>query len=1072
MEWLPLPLFPQGALTSSVITTAWIGIFVVAFFNLRLGWVLSGLVVPGYLVPLLLVKPWAAAVVLLEAVVTYLIVWLFSERLSRSGHWGSLFGRDRFFALVLVSIMVRVLFDGWLLPQLGEWLNAQFHLQLDYRNNLHSFGLIIISLIANQFWKSGLRKGMGPLLVTVGTTYLIVRYGLMELTNFNISNLSYIYEDVAASILASPKAYIILLAAAFIASRMNLRYGWDFNGILIPALLALQWYQPMKILTSFVEAFIILLLARALLASPLFRQSSVEGARKLLLFFNIGFAYKLLLGYLLLWLAPDYKITDAYGFGYLLSTLMAIKMHDKDIVARLTRATLQTSLTAVVLASILGFALTLLPDFVTQDSGPQAGGVARITELPDRALIDQLREDKIRLYSSRADDSLAAPLPAELGRFRQAIDDLLAHIAQADPQRLQRSARLLDGLNYELILLQQRYYYLREREPMRGWGIYVLDSQTDKRLLLAIPAPLDERGTVDAGSWLFDILQARALAIAGSQRLARLDASTDVLLNRQTVFHAFHEAMGRRDILQLRGYRQENLPSRGGDKTVLKSHLWVKRSLPPGLSLSRMEGLLDDFDISWDSPGEVNRLRDLSLDQFAELYLTQDDARSMLARRLVSDELVNFQQGTQRIDGYLQEWLLASKARIAERGTEAYVVPKLEELLFFDEEVITPLLDVAQHQFRFGRWTHEGISQLNSLAANAKVLNYNLTHYHHAQSDEHYLLLTEDETGDKRHWGTYVFRLGPSQGYLVQSPRPIYEINSFEYAVALFEQLDARALMIAGAHPDTNLDGSADLVRMDNIRSLFTLISQVVLRESGDEPMMVIHSRAFGQRVDTPLPTEDMLISLNGGTRSKLQASPLVRRLLDTLEGKGIRYRFVDGGLGTSGYEIGSIPQSMYTQIADNKEFGLLWLSPITRSSYRQQTENYLEAAQFKLLGVETLESSLFQELHERDIRDNRHIPDELRDTLAYYLATQDIITLQRLVMGWQFDFRFLRLVDRDSRQSFLLLSDHQDRVLLAVNLSPRQFKKHHHVWVGRLTVAQVDDFIDNRAAWLEVRDL
>ena len=174
-----MPLFPQGGLTSSVITTVWIGVAVVAFFNLRFGWVLSGLVVPGYLVPLLIVKPWAAAVIVVESIITYFLVWLFSEYLARSGAWSSLFGRDRFFALILFSVAVRLTFDAWLLPGLGQWLMDEMHLVFDYRNNLHSFGLVIIALTANQFWKTGFVRGVVPLVVTVGTTYVIVRFGLM-----------------------------------------------------------------------------------------------------------------------------------------------------------------------------------------------------------------------------------------------------------------------------------------------------------------------------------------------------------------------------------------------------------------------------------------------------------------------------------------------------------------------------------------------------------------------------------------------------------------------------------------------------------------------------------------------------------------------------------------------------------------------------------------------------------------------------------------------------------------------------------------------------------------------------
>ncbi|HWR89432.1 MAG TPA: poly-gamma-glutamate biosynthesis protein PgsC/CapC, partial [Dissulfurispiraceae bacterium] len=354
------PLFPSG-LDSSVITTVWIGVIVVSFFTLRFGWVGSGLVVPGYVVPLLIVKPWVAAVILIESCITYFIVWTLSEYLSRWGKWSSLFGRDRFFALLLFSIIVKVLFDGWILPAAGEFLNETFHLTFDYRNNLHSFGLIIVALIANQFWKPGFFRGVIPLAVTVGISYAIVRFVLMEFTNFTISNLGYLYEDIAASILASPKAYIILLTTAFIASRMNLRYGWEFNGILVPSLVTLLWYNPQKVLVTFIESFIVLQLAVLVLRTPLFRTATIEGIRKILLFFHVSFAYKFALAYLMLWLTPETKITDFFGFGYLIPTLIAIKMHDTEAVARTMRVTVQTSLASLAVASIAGFALTFLP---------------------------------------------------------------------------------------------------------------------------------------------------------------------------------------------------------------------------------------------------------------------------------------------------------------------------------------------------------------------------------------------------------------------------------------------------------------------------------------------------------------------------------------------------------------------------------------------------------------------------------------------------------------------------------------------------------------------------------------
>ena len=291
MNQFAIPIFPDGSLASSVITTVWVGVFVVCLLNLRFGWVLSGLVVPGYLVPLLIAKPLSALVVLTEASLTYFIFWLVSEKLAAPNRWSSFFGRDRFMGLILVSVAVRLVLDGWLLPVAANVLTDRYGWELDWQHNLHSFGLIVVALLANQIWKPGYLRGMTHALVMIGATFIIVRYGLMEFTNFRIGAVVYLYEDFASSVFASPKAYIILISTCLIASRMNLRYGWDFSGILIPALLALQWYQPWKILTSFVEALIIYLLAIWLLSSRFFANATVEGGRKILLFFNISFFF-------------------------------------------------------------------------------------------------------------------------------------------------------------------------------------------------------------------------------------------------------------------------------------------------------------------------------------------------------------------------------------------------------------------------------------------------------------------------------------------------------------------------------------------------------------------------------------------------------------------------------------------------------------------------------------------------------------------------------------------------------------------------------------------------------------
>lgn len=524
MDIFPLTLFPDGGLASSVITTVWVGVFVLCFFNLRFGWVLSGLVVPGYLVPLLIVKPMAAAVIVVEAILTYAIVWVFSEKISR-GRFPALFGRDRFMGLILASIAVRLSFDGYLLPQLAEWLLENFDRRFDWSDNLQSFGLVIISLLANQFWKPGLGRGLVAAVVTIGLTFLIVRYGLMELTNFRMSGVSYLYEGLASSILASPKAYIILVLTAMLASQVNVRYGWDFSGILIPALIALQWYQPTKVLTSFLEAIVIYFIARLILKLPVMANVTIEGGRKLLLFFNISFAWKMLLGWVIVWWGFDVKTTDFYGFGYLLSTLIAIKAHDKNIFPRLARSTLQVSLGGAVLGNLIGFGLSAVvsrAQSVAVEDGQESigpGQTPRLNALVVRAVGDawvrKIRADA-RPLSGPATETLRdlielfeAGVPASSPAFDLTASDW----------RVQR----LEGGRLAII-----------RADGAGEELLVYDPQARRELAVVVPDPTATAGLGTAGLLVQRSQDARWLVIAAPSGATNIGGNAVLEIFRTT----------------------------------------------------------------------------------------------------------------------------------------------------------------------------------------------------------------------------------------------------------------------------------------------------------------------------------------------------------------------------------------------------------------------------------------------------------------------------------------------------------------------------------------------------------
>lgn len=1073
----PLPIFPQGVLSGSVITTVWVGIAVVCFFNLRLGWVLSGLVIPGYLAPLLMVKPISVLVILVEGIFTHFLVSVFSEYQFRGNRWSNLFGRDRFFGILLCSIMVRVVMDGWLLPLLGSYLNTRFNLVFDYQNNLHSFGLIIVALIANFFWKPGFLRGLFQLLVMIGITFLIIRYVLVEVTNFNISNLNYMYEDIAISMLASPKTYIILVTAAYIASRMNLLYGWEFNGILIPALLTLQWYQPLKIVDSFVEAYIILAIANLLLRLPIFTHMSVEGARKLLLFFNIGFVYKIILGYLIIYFAPHVKATDYFAFGYVLSSLIAIKMYDKNMMGRLTFSTIQTSIVAIVVASIIGYSLTRLPQVFFFPKSLYESREKNQAYANDNKLIDVLRQDKVALYKNTYRSGFSPPNPSEINLFSEAVSILKTLTSVDDSPELTQTKQLLSRINYGVHVIESRYFYLKEKEPTNGWGFYVIDSQPQTNLLIEVPDAFSERGSVDVGTMLYVALNGRFLAVAGTSRNTSQDVNANVLRGDRTLYQAFHRAFAHKNVLQVRIFTSELERKTAGVRRKseqifteeIASKLWVKASLPTGINLNVLKKALNTIDIKWAISPSENLQRDTTSGGFAELVLNRTDVRHLLSSMMVLKQDVSLLKRNENIVGYLQEWVASTKSDfLAPSGTNLYRAPKMEDLLFFEQQVLLPMLAQLK-QYRNGQWSQAGLDELGLININAAQAGYRIIRYHHQSTGEDYLILSEISDEKVRTYrGIYIFRLGDSRPFIIQIPRPIFEVNSFEYGLSLFESLHARAVFIAGAHPNANLDKSADILSQTNRINLFNLVSQVTIRESGDEPLMIVQSRSFGVRPDIPSPDADVLLAFNTGAIEERQLSGDGQLLVKKLQELGMKIKFVSGEPETAGYEVGNLYQAKYLEQSKNKEFAIIWLSPLSRLSFRQQTENKLQALQFVSVQIPTIQEGLYDYIRSQSLGFTSSVPADMKGQLAHYLDEQDVVILQNIRTEWP-AYKLERLIDKNTGQAFLVVYGPDNKLLLVINLGALDLNKTIHLSPGSFNQDDVNKFTESHAGWLEL---
>ncbi|TFZ05030.1 poly-gamma-glutamate biosynthesis protein PgsC/CapC [Ramlibacter rhizophilus] len=1044
MEGLALPLLPP-ALAGSVTVTVWLGAMIVAVSNLRLGWVLSGLVVPGYMVPLIIANPLSATVVFVEGVITYLVVWSYSEVLAPRLRWSTFFGRDRFFALVLVSVAVRLAGDGWLLPALGASLQQQHGFVFDYRNDLHSFGLIVVSLIANNFWKTGLLRGAAPMAVQVALTWLLVRFILIPLTNFNADSTAVLYEDIAASMLASPKAYIILIVTAFVASRLNLFYGWDFSGILIPSLLALQWYQPYKIVATFAEAIAILLLSSAALKLPYFRNMTMEGGRKLMLFFSVSLAYKFVVGWAMAVWLPQQLTSDYYGFGYLLATLIAIKAHDKNILGRLTQAVVQTSLAGVAVATLIGFVLVIVPD-----PGPAAPRTPQLPPEPERldGLVQEaLAESKTGFYRVSLGAPILDPRAEELAAFAQGLRLLLAYRSGLDPGVLQQARAALDAAGYRVTITQAErgteYFVLDEREPRRHWGVYALASRPASRLLLQVPFPLTEPLAFEAATFLLQRMQANGFAAAPAQALDDDRRRRSSVLNSpQSIFQVFHREMASDQVLQVRS------------REAPQARLLVSGGLPQGLDLPALRDLVGPLEVNFGADAERNLQRETMRGSFSQLSLASSAAQRA---RLFAGSVPEPRR--EALPGSIAAMVIGrmEARQLPGPGSEAYRRRGLDELLRIEREVLGPVMRVALQAPGPRLQDALALGALSGAAASARALRLELALVSAADGD---FIVLQDRA---QHGGLVVLRVGMSDPYLIEVPRPVRERATLETAARFWSDAQARALVVAGAAADANADGSADVLEAANKQTFFQLAHQVLLRELGDQPAVAVQVRAMSLRAGEP-PPADAVVAFNRLSNDPNRLDGVAAQLVEDLRRHGIPAIVHAGAPGTAGFGPAGGPQAAYMEQVQNKLFAALWVARDMRAGVQQESVETQRRA-FEGLGIPVRQAEIGAVLTGARLV-GPALPEGVRDRAQRYLASGDVVALSALQSAFQGSLE--RIEDPAGRGAFLLLKSPGGGLRAVLALAEGLRGGRRTVPPGPISAATAQAFLAARDQWLE----
>jgi hypothetical protein len=345
------PLIPSVYVDNSLLTAVLLGVLLLFFLGELFGWPQSGLVVPGYLAGILVVAPEVALVIGVEALLTYLLARAVIWGLPRLLPMDRAFGRDRFFLILVLSILVRIWMEAG--PGAG-WLGP---LHIGSAAPLHSVGLVLVPLTANALWMPGLFRGLPLVVLPVLVVFVLLDQVLLPFTNLNLSHFAFTVEAISQDFLATPRSYILLLVGCAIATRMNLRFGWEFGGILVPGLLAIAWMSPAKVLATLVEVGAMVLVLRILLQLRPFRRANLSGLRPLVLAFVLAYVLKLLLAWWLGESYPGFRAHELFGFGYLLPSLLVVRCWKRGSIGRILLPTTLASLGGFFVGSALANAL-------------------------------------------------------------------------------------------------------------------------------------------------------------------------------------------------------------------------------------------------------------------------------------------------------------------------------------------------------------------------------------------------------------------------------------------------------------------------------------------------------------------------------------------------------------------------------------------------------------------------------------------------------------------------------------------------------------------------------------------
>ncbi len=809
-----LKVLPEHAIDNSLVVPILIGLLILLFFTETFGWVFSGFVVPGYLSVIMISFPEAGLAVIIEAILTYILVYWLSELGSKSGLWSRFFGRDRFLMFVFISLIVRLFLDVLVFPHLSLSILAMTGMSLG--DNFCSIGLVLVPLLANSFWKVGLSKGLFQTGMVTTATYLIVNFILLPHTNLDLGRFELTYDNLALNFVLATKIYIIILVSSFLASHWNIRYGWDYHGILVPGLLSVAFFTPSKILFTFVEALVIAILFRLITKLPKVRELNLGGGRRMAFVFSITFIYRTCLAALLPNIGELF-VSDVFGFGYLLTTLIAIRIVNTNNASKVMTPIFITSITGMILGVLISSALQWLHPATPVLSRDTNDGHTSISDLPQGPLIKDLIQSTAYIIS---DQQVERVYPSTNHTMHLA-EIFINYMITPTPAKCPRDTKHQSSNDINPVTC------IHHNDPVLGEYI-VLHEEAENRYhlhgldllvifpgkpgpILHIPHPLKESYSLTSSIMLAKATQACALVISGIDTSNDNPDRTHAPMFRGSVMQTINRLDPRRDVVQIR-------------HTTSKGNRWhIRHKLPDSIRVEELRNVIGELRLVWRPPAETNLQWATVRNTFGIIMLDRQTERKLNEKL---NQLYGFDQLSTNIEkGIIEQWFMGRKNNILRSGQELYRPPSWQEYTILRREVFAPLLE----QSKDGPCTAR-LDISNTIGLYARQIGLQLSWFKDIGTRETFMILSEqervkpqidgtthspipsDQDSTYRGLGTIVLRCQAANPWYILAPRPVQEIGTATIAVDTFMRYKARALVLPGASLRNHPLGESNLL--------------------------------------------------------------------------------------------------------------------------------------------------------------------------------------------------------------------------------------------------------------------